>query len=144
MPTNRPYNYKQVIEIIGITYRQLDHWDRAGLVKPSITKKHGRGKKRLYSFSDLVALGTAKQLKDQGIPLKKMKKCLKFIKDRFRPHGHPFAEFLIFTDGKRILMRDPEAEAVVDTLRGGQMLLAIGVGALAEQINGKILKIGLS
>src|SRR4051794_5153839 len=38
----------------GVTYRQLDYWDRTGLVSPSVRAAHGSGSQRLYSRRDVV------------------------------------------------------------------------------------------
>jgi len=38
----------------GISYRQLDYWDRTSLVIPSIQTATGSGSQRLYSFRDIL------------------------------------------------------------------------------------------
>ncbi|HET9092928.1 MAG TPA: MerR family transcriptional regulator, partial [Acidimicrobiales bacterium] len=51
---NKGYRGPQVCKIVGITYRQLDHWDRTGLVSPSLAAARGSGTQRLYSYRDVV------------------------------------------------------------------------------------------
>ena len=42
----------------GITYRQLDYWDRTGLISPTVRTAHGSGSQRLYSFRDILVLSS--------------------------------------------------------------------------------------
>ena len=42
---------KQVCQLAGITYRQLDYWARQGIAAPSVPAR-GSGSKRLYSAAD--------------------------------------------------------------------------------------------
>lgn len=51
----------------AITYRQLDHWDRIGLVRPSITAAHGSGTQRRYSAVDVVCLRAVALLAGRGM-----------------------------------------------------------------------------
>ena len=40
----------------GISYRQLDYWDRTSLVQPSVRSATGSGSQRLYAFRDILVL----------------------------------------------------------------------------------------
>ncbi|MCW1069392.1 MerR family transcriptional regulator, partial [Streptococcus anginosus] len=51
----------------GITYRQLDYWDRTGLVSPTVQNASGSGSQRLYSFKDILVLKVVKRLLDTGV-----------------------------------------------------------------------------
>ncbi len=44
---------RQVMEATGLTYRQLDYWDRSGIVSPSLGKANGSGSNRLWSETDV-------------------------------------------------------------------------------------------
>lgn len=43
-----------VCHIADVSYRQLDYWDRIGLVEPSIRSAHGSGSQRLYADQDVL------------------------------------------------------------------------------------------
>jgi len=60
----------QVCSIVGITYRQLDYWDRTGLSRPSLAQARGSGSQRLYAYKDLLELKVIKQLLDGGVNLR--------------------------------------------------------------------------
>ena len=50
----------------GISYRQLDYWDRTGLVQPTVRHASGSGSQRLYAFRDILVLKLVKRLLDTG------------------------------------------------------------------------------
>ncbi|NBS94246.1 MAG: MerR family transcriptional regulator, partial [Betaproteobacteria bacterium] len=60
-------NGPQAARLVGITYRQLDHWDTTGVVAPSLTKADGQGSRRQYSYADLMDLLVVKTLADFGV-----------------------------------------------------------------------------
>ena len=68
-PLEEGYGAKRAAEITGITYRQLDYWDRTDLVRPSLVQATGSGSRRLYSYRDLLELRAVKSLLDAGIRL---------------------------------------------------------------------------
>ena len=75
------YRGPQVCKIVGITYRQLDHWDRTGLKSPSLEQAKGSGTQRLYSYQDVVELRIIKQLLDAGVTLQRARKAIDFLRE---------------------------------------------------------------
>jgi DNA-binding transcriptional MerR regulator len=105
----------QVCKIVGITYRQLDHWDRTGLKSPSLEQAHGSGTQRLYSYQDVVELRIIKQLLDAGVRLQRARKAIEFL----RGTGEDLASAsLVLGANDSVLVRD--GEELLDLLRGGQ------------------------
>ena len=76
------FNGPEAADIIGITYRQLDHWDTSGLVKPSLTKADGQGSRRQYVYGDLMDLLVVKTLTDFGVGFELIRRVMKH-KGRF-------------------------------------------------------------
>src|SRR4029453_17020323 len=70
------YGGPQVCKLVGITYRQLDYWDRTDLLKPSLALAHGSGSQRRYSYRDLVQLKIIKSLLDAGVKLQTARKAI--------------------------------------------------------------------
>lgn len=64
--------------LTGNTYASLDRWARSGLVIPSVRESNGTGKRRRYSFDDLVRLHVLSDLKDIGC--KSIKVCNEVLK----------------------------------------------------------------
>lgn len=61
----RAYTVDRVQRITGLSKRQLQYWEDTGLIRPSLSRPHrrGRGRPRLYDFRDLVELKTAARLR---------------------------------------------------------------------------------
>lgn len=58
------YRGPEVCRMAGITYRQLDHWARVGMVPPSLAPAHGSGTQRRYSLEDVACLRVVGQLRE--------------------------------------------------------------------------------
>lgn len=73
-----PYTSAEVCRLAGISFRQLDYWDRTHLFSPSVQSAAGSGSRRRYSVDDLEAVKLIAFLVDAGISL-----------SRIRRDGHP-------------------------------------------------------
>ncbi|VAV97768.1 hypothetical protein MNBD_ACTINO01-1827, partial [hydrothermal vent metagenome] len=105
----------QVCAVVGITYRQLDYWDRTGLLGPSMQEASGSGTQRLYTFQDIVTLRVVKRLKDAGTSLHKIRTAFEQLEAEV---GEDWREqdITLLSDGTTIYAaRSPEQ--VVDLLR---------------------------
>lgn len=112
----RGYRGPQVCKIVGITYRQLDHWDRTGLLSPSLASARGSGTQRLYSYTDVVALKVIKQLLDSGLTLQRARKALEFFRESISD-DLASASLVLGASGTVLARDDGE---LLDLLRGGQ------------------------
>ena len=84
----------------------------------------GRGRRRRYTFGDLVLLRGVAHLLQAGISVAKLKRALELLRDRtvsISQESIP-ARFLV-TDGERIFFRS-EDNALVDLTNGGQLVFA--------------------
>lgn len=61
------YGAPSVVRMTGLTYRQLDYWDREGIAHPSIRSAGGSGSRRLYSDVDVVRLCILRTVLDSGV-----------------------------------------------------------------------------
>jgi DNA-binding transcriptional MerR regulator len=78
------FTAKQVVALTGVPYKRLDSWANSGFLMPSLAEADGTGSRRLYSFQDLIALRTAKILRDAGISLQGLRKVMHFLRDTRR------------------------------------------------------------
>jgi len=106
----------QVCSIVGITYRQLDYWDRTDLSRPSLAKARGSGSQRLYSYRDLLELKMIKQLLDGGVNLRQARRAIECLRDSVG-EDLATANLVIVGEGS-VLVRT--GEEIIDLLRGGQ------------------------
>ena len=117
--TQDAFNTAQVSEIIGATPRQIRHWDQQGIVKPSIGPASGRGSRRLYSYTDLLALKTVKSLRDD-VSLQKAGKCVSYLRKNLPDVSHPLTYCKLVSAGNTLFMVK-DKKTLIDTVnRPGQ------------------------
>src|SRR5579872_6546190 len=127
----------QVCKIVGISYRQLDHWDRTGLLSPSLVPAKGSGTQRLYSYQDVVQLRIIKQLREAGVSLQRARKAVEFL----RESGSDLtAANLVIGARGSVLARD--GGELLDVLRGGQGVFnVVPLGGLVDEVEAAILQL---
>ena len=135
------FNTRTVVMITGLTQRQIDYWDRTHFIKPSVKEASGYGTSRLYSFEDIVQLKVAKTLIDKGVSLQKIRKAIIYLKKNFPSAKKPLSEMRFLTDGETIFVLANKKEKILDTLARGQMVFALAIGELIEEMKGKVEKI---
>lgn len=127
----------QVCKIVGITYRQLDHWDRTGLKSPSLVRANGSGTQRLYSYRDVVELRIIKQLLDAGVTLQRARKAVEFLRESGEDVA---ASNLVLGATGAVLVRD--GEDLLDALRGGQGVFNVmDLGGVVGEVNAAIVEL---
>ncbi|MCS7016409.1 MAG: MerR family transcriptional regulator, partial [Gemmatales bacterium] len=80
-----------VARVTGATVKQLIHWDRTDLIRPSIARARGKGTRRVYSFWDVLAIRTAVMLRREGISLQKIRQCLRYLRKVYPQWPQPLA-----------------------------------------------------
>lgn len=135
------FNTKTVIKITGLSMRQIDYWDRTHFIKPSISEATGYGSVRLYSFNDLVQMKVAKTLLDKGVSLQKIRKAIIYLKKNMPEIKKPLLELRFLTDGETIFVLTKNAKEIIDTLKSGQLVFAIALGEIVEDLKGEVVAI---
>ena len=126
----------KVCDIVGITYRQLDYWDRTDLLKPSLSAAQGSGTQRLYSYVDLVRLKIIKGLLEAGVKLQTARTVIESLRGDRGTDWH--TANLVIDGANTVLARD--GEHLVDLVRRGQGVLnVVAVGSMVEQLDAAIL-----
>jgi predicted RNase H-like HicB family nuclease len=131
-------NAKTACQITGLTYRQLDYWDRTHLIKPSLQEAAGTGSTRLYSFTDLVQLRVAHVLREKGISVQKLRKCLTYLKKHAPEVERPLAQLRLLTDGENVFVLTKDPRVMADTLRGGQLVWSLALGEIVAEVRGRV------
>ncbi|MEW5762597.1 MAG: MerR family transcriptional regulator [Bacillota bacterium] len=132
MGLKRGFRTSEVARLTGLTRRQLDHWDRTGLFKPSLAPAEGRGSARFYSFLDVVQLRVVKQLLDAGLSSRKLRACLEFLRNNLQEENLAGAS-LVARGGELFLLTD-RPDFAVDLARSGQLVWLVDIGATAQEI----------
>ena len=132
------FTSKQAEKIVGISYRQIDHWARKGLVQPSLAPAQGSGSRRRYSYSDLVEFKIAKKMRDQGIDLRSIARAFDYLRNRL---GGEVASANIVISGSDVLWADDDQ--VLSLLRQGQaaMLTVLPVAGVRRELDADVVKL---
>ena len=92
---------KEVVKIIGISYRQIQYWDKTNFIRPSY---RSHGKYRQYTFSDLVQMKVAKMLRDRDVSIQRLRKIIKLLRDLLPRINFPLSECSLLIEGEKILV----------------------------------------
>ena len=121
----------------GISYRQLDYWDRTGLVQPSVRGAAGSGSQRLYAFRDILVLKLVKRLLDTGVSLQQIRVAV----EQLRAAGiNDMAAITLMSDGARVYLCTTQDE-VMDLLSRGQGVFGIAVGRVLREVEASLVNI---
>ena len=129
------YRGPNVCKIVGISYRQLDHWTTTGLVTPSVREAQGSGSQRLYGFSDIVELKVIKNLLDTGVSLQRIRKAIEFVRSR----NLDLTSVTLMSDGETVYALDDAAQ-IIDLMQRGQGVFAIAVEPVYAELESEIAK----
>jgi DNA-binding transcriptional MerR regulator len=95
------YGTKDVVDILGISRRQLQYWAQTNLVVPSATTPGGH---RRYSFRDLVALKATKRLIDSGVSVQKIRTSIQALRETLPRVERPLSELVLVATGDVVLV----------------------------------------
>lgn len=86
---------KEISKIIGISYRQLQYWDKTRLIQPSYRR---RGKYRLYTFSDALQMRVARKLRDVNVSIQKIRRIIALVPELLKQLRGPLRESAFLVD----------------------------------------------
>jgi predicted RNase H-like HicB family nuclease/DNA-binding transcriptional MerR regulator len=124
------YNVRVVEKLTCLTHRQLVHWDKTGLIRPSVRQARGRGSRRVYSFEDLVELRVVARLREKGVSLQAVRKAVIYLRGHHAELARPLARLTFVTDGRSIFSLTESPKVIVDLTAQGQVVIAVSVGQL--------------
>ena len=114
------FSSQQISGITGLSSRQLGYWRKTGLLSP---EAHTPGGHARYSFTDLVALKTAKRLLDAGVSVQRIRSCLQSL-IRFLPTtDKPLHELSLVATGDVVLVL--HSRNAFDALTGQDWILEV-------------------
>lgn len=114
------FSAQQASKLTGCTAHQLRYWDRVKLVAPSIQTTGGRpGKRRLYSFRDLVSLRVVRSLLDNGMSVQRVRRAWTYLRRSADMDQHLSEVKLVAEGGAIYAIVDDDQ--ILDALRQGQL-----------------------
>src|SRR5215467_6500016 len=131
------FTSREVIQLTGITPRQLQWWDERSIVVP------GReGHRRLYSIEDLAEVAVICELRRRGFSLQRVRKVIRFLQKEFSKRlaetVSGSSEYHLLTDG-RTLYLETSAQQILDLLKNArQPMLAICLSDTVRRVRANI------
>lgn len=120
--------------VANITYRQLDHWDRKSIVKPSFFAAQGSGSRRLYSSHDIILLSVAKRLSDLGLGLPKIAIAINQLQ---KYSSSELTSLTVLSDGHEVFTTNSDSEALA-FLRKEPAGFIVSLEPLVNEISEKL------
>src|SRR3954464_1867068 len=126
-----------VIELTGITARQLQWWDERKIVVP---KRHGRN--RAYSLDDLAEVAVICELRRKGFSLQRVRQVMRYLQrelgKRLVETVTSGSEYHLLTDGKQIYLEN-SANEIIDILKNArQPIMSICLSDAVREIHSEI------
>ena len=128
-----------VVELTGITARQLQWWDERKIVVPQRS-----GRNRVYSLDDLAEVAVICELRSKGFSLQRVRQVMRYLQrelgKRLIETVTSGSEYHLLTDGKRIYLENSDRQ-IVDLLKNSrQPLLAICLTDAVEEVQAEVHK----
>lgn len=134
------FTSNEVLELTGITPRQLQWWDERGIVVPQ-----RQGHRRLFSMEDLAEVAVICQLRRRGFSLQRVRKVMRFLQREFSKRlaetvsGN--SDYHLLTDGRSLYL-ETSARQILDILKNArQPMLAICLSDAVRQVRAEIREV---
>jgi tetratricopeptide (TPR) repeat protein len=126
-PVTDLFSRREVAKLLGVTEARLRSLDRAEIVSPS----GQRGRKRAYTFQDLIALRATRELLEQRIRLRDVARAIGALRATLPRVTRPLQELRIVGDGRKVIVRSDGGAFEPLT---GQMVLDFQVQSLRDDV----------
>jgi DNA-binding transcriptional MerR regulator len=95
------YRTGDVVQILGISRRQLQYWAQTDLIVPSEKTPGGHHR---YTFEDLVALKATKRLIDAGVSVQRIRSSIRALRHMLPRVERPLSELTLVATGDVVLV----------------------------------------
>ena len=137
------FTAQQATRLTGCTPHQLRYWDKVALVEPSLQQTGGRpGRRRLYSFRDLIALRVVKSLLDNGMSIQRVRRAWDYLRRTADMDTH-LSEIRLVTDGETIFAVALDEDEVLDALRQGQLAFFVAINDITKSVEEDVTRFEL-
>jgi DNA-binding transcriptional MerR regulator len=113
----------EAVRITGVSFRNIDYWARTKFIVPSIADAKGTGTERKYSFSDLIALRVARELREAGVSTQSLRRVMDFLRSQ-KGLTNPLAQCHLIITGSDVQIVMSREKMMSALLRPGQTSFA--------------------
>lgn len=121
------YDRAEVARLFDLDPALLRSWDRSGIASPSAR----RGRRRFYSFQDLIAIRVVKGLLEAGVSQRDVRRSVDALRTSLPKVVRPLAELRVVAEGHAMVVR--AADAAYEPVTG-QLVLDFTVDTLREDV----------
>ncbi|MEZ4295727.1 MAG: tetratricopeptide repeat protein [Polyangiaceae bacterium] len=126
-PVSETFTAAEVTRLLGLSTARLRSLDRAGVVVPTALK----GKRRAYTFPDVIALRAARDLFEKRVKMREVAEAVQNLRRALPKVTRPLAELRILSDGRRMVVKGSTGTFEPAT---GQMVLDFEVKDLRDDV----------
>jgi tetratricopeptide (TPR) repeat protein len=121
------YSIRDVARILAVQESRLRYWTQTGFVGPTVRK----GGRFYYTFMDLVAVKSAKDLLAADVTLQAARKAVEGLRKTLPSDTHPASKLRLCSDGRTIVAL---ADDIAFEPIGGQVVMAFSLAAFGEHV----------
>jgi len=121
------FSRKEVCRLFDLSEGRLRYWDQSGFLSPSAHE----GRRRRYTFQDLISVRSAKTLIESGVSLQRARRIIADLRDKLPRSTHPLRQLRIKGDARTVIIVEDGHELDADS---GQVLLDFAVSSLEDEI----------
>ncbi len=121
------YTRREVARLFDVGEGRLRALERSGIVEPTARV----GRRRFYTFQDLIGVRTALGLLARGVPLRRVGETVQALRRSLPRVARPLVELRVVTDGRSLVVRDDHGAFEPAT---GQGVLDFGIDALRRDV----------
>ena len=121
------YSIRDVARILAVQESRLRYWTQVGFVGPTVRK----GGRFYYTFTDLVAVKSAKDLLAADVSLQSARKAVEGLRKLLPNDTHPASKLRLCSDGSTIVAL---ADDIAFEPIGGQVVMAFSLAAFGAHV----------
>jgi tetratricopeptide (TPR) repeat protein len=96
------YSMRDAAKLFALSPSRLRYWERSAFITRSVQF----GDQRYYSFEDLIGIRAAKELLDEGVALRSVRRSIEALRASLPRVARPLSSLRIVADGQTLLVRD--------------------------------------
>jgi uncharacterized protein (DUF433 family) len=129
------FTSEQVMRLTGVTRRRLNYWLEREILSADVDAARGRGRVRLWSFSNLIEVRVALALRDD-VSLQLLRKIVSKLRERglTLPLAEVRVAVLQLGHGSRVVVQDPDGSLVEPLSGQGVMELVLPLDQYEREI----------